>query len=321
MPWIARDVVIDINHAVGRRWQSLDPLLPTPGDLPQGCMAPLIANDRSGRPVGLGVCHHEHVPDGTVAQTWGAATRFTLTPRLREPGTRAADQLLAQWSDHLAGLPEAAEEDTSAIVNWPSRDVGGVLSLLHHGLQPIAVIAGRQKGRPAPTEGAAAAPDLVVRRAGPDDLDVVTELAMGVIRYDAYFGGSIPRPATEALVHADARVALGRVPAWTWIAERKGQPIGLTIVEPPQDAAWIAGMTRPGATAYLYLMFVRPEERGGGVGATLVKHVHDELDARGIEVTLLHYSQVNPLSGPFWSRMGYRPVWTTWEARPAAVLR
>jgi len=35
----------------------------------------------------------------------------------------------------------------------------------------------------------------------------------------------------------------------------------------------------------------------------------------------LHYAQVNPLSGPFWNRMGYRPLWTSWEARPAAALR
>lgn len=68
-------------------------------------------------------------------------------------------------------------------------------------------------------------------------------------------------------------------------------------------------------------MFVRPDERGGGIGAALVRHVHGELDARGIDLTLLHYAQVNPLSAPFWHRMGYRPLWSTWEARAAAALR
>jgi hypothetical protein len=48
---------------------------------------------------------------------------------------------------------------------------------------------------------------------------------------------------------------------------------------------------------------------------------HDELDARGISVTLLHYAQLNPLSGPFWSRMGYRPLWTGFQSRPADALR
>ena len=30
---------------------------------------------------------------------------------------------------------------------------------------------------------------------------------------------------------------------------------------------------------------------------------------------------VRPLSAPFWGRMGYRPLWTGWEVRPAASLR
>ena len=45
------------------------------------------------------------------------------------------------------------------------------------------------------------------------------------------------------------------------------------------------------------------------------------LDARGVDITLLHYAQLNPLSAPFWSRMGYRPLWTGWEVRPTASLR
>ena len=40
-----------------------------------------------------------------------------------------------------------------------------------------------------------------------------------------------------------------------------------------------------------------------------------------VAVWLLHYEQVNPLSGPFWSHRGYRPLWTSWEARPTLTLR
>jgi GNAT superfamily N-acetyltransferase len=322
MPWVVRDVVHDINKAVARRWQGLDPLLPAPSDLPEGCTAPLLATGGNGRPAGLGVCRHVHAPADTLAQTWGAATKFVLVLRLREPDTRpAADELLAQWRDHLHALPEAAAEDTAAVVNWPSRDVSGVLALLRHGLQPITVVAARRAGRPACADGAGAPPGLVIRAAGPDDLEVVTEMEMGVIGYDGHFGGSIMRPATERLIRASARTALGQPPAWTWLAEIGGRPVGLTVVERPEDAAWIAGMTRPGATAYLATMFVRPDERGGGIGAALVKHVHDELDERGIDVTLLHHAQVNPLSAPFWHRMGYRPLWSTYQTRPAASLR
>jgi GNAT superfamily N-acetyltransferase len=320
MPWVIRDVVNDLNKAVARRWQSLDPLLPEPNDLPEGCTAPFLAAGDDGRPAGLGVCRHQHVPADTLAQTWGAATKFVLTLRLREPDMQAAaDDLLAQWRDHLQGQKEAQTDDTAAVVNWPSRDIGGILALQRHGLQPMTVIAARPAGRPTPPD--AAKPDLVIRPAAPGDLDIVAEMEMGVVRFDAHFGGSIPRPATEALVRAEAGPALAKRPSWIWIAEQHNRPVGLIIVEPPHAAAWIAGMTRPGAAAYLQTMFVRPGARGGGVGAALVRHVHDELSARGIDVTLLHYSQMNPLSAPFWHRMGYRPLWTTWEARPAATLR
>jgi GNAT superfamily N-acetyltransferase len=316
------EVVNEVNQAVAARWLGLDPLLPGPIDLPEGCMAPLVAAGENGRPAGLGVCRHQCVPTDALQQTWGAAVRFVLTMRLRGPDTRAAaDELLARWREHLAGLAEAAAPDTAAIVNWPCRDASGVLALLRHGLQPIAVIAARPAGRTDPAEGTGAIPGLVIRAAGPGDLDVVTELEMGVVRYDADFGGSIPRPATEGLVRAEREAALASRPGWIWLAEAGGRPVGLAVVEPPDTTAWIAGMTRPGVTAYLYITSVRPDERGGGIGAALVSHVHHELDARGIDVTLLHYAQVNPLSAPFWHRMGYRPLWTSWEARPAAALR
>ncbi len=329
MPWVVRDVVDDLNKAVGRRWQGLDRLLPEPGDLPEGCMAPLVARGPNGRPVGLGVCHHQRVLADTLNQTWGTAGRFSLTVRLREPDTFAAlDALTGQWRDHLAGLPEASAEDTAAMINWPARDVSGVNALLRRGMQPLTVIAVRPAGRaPAPAAVEDEAAGLVIREAGPEDLDAVTELEMGVIRYDAQFGAAIVRPATEALVRAETQAALARRPAWAWLAERHGpdgpdrRPVGLVHVQPPEDSGWIAGMTRPGVTVYLQSMFVRPGERGGGVGAALVRHAHDVLDARGVETTLLHYAQMNPLSAPFWNRMGYRPLWTGWEVRPAAVLR
>jgi GNAT superfamily N-acetyltransferase len=321
MPWVIRDVVDDVNRAVTKRWRQLDPLLPEPSDLPEGCMPPLLALGDNGRPSGLGVCRHQHVAADTLAQTWGPATKFVLTTRLREADTKAAlDDLLTQWRDHLASLPDARNDDTAAVVNWPVRDVTGVLALLRHGLQPMSVIAVRPKARPA-NAGPAQLEGLLIRPAGPDDLHAVTELELGVVRYDAQFGAAIPRPATEALVRAETQAALAKRPGWTWLAEQNGQPVALTAVEPPAAATWIAGMTRTGATAYLQTMFVRPHERSGGIGAALVRYVHGELDARGIEFTLLHYSQVNPLSAPFWHRMGYRPLWSTWEARPAVTLR
>jgi GNAT superfamily N-acetyltransferase len=319
---VVRDTVDEINRAVGRRWQGLDRLLPPRAELPEGCAAPFVAAGANGRPAGLAACRHERVKAGTLNQTWGTADRFSLIARLREANTSAAlDDLVGQWRDHLAGLPGTRAGDTAAMITWPARDVSGVTTLLRHGLQPITVIAVRPARSTAAGPRPAGDETLVIREAAPADLDVVTELEMGVIRYDALFGAAILRPATEELVRAETQAALAVRPARAWLAERDGEPVGLVHVQPPEQSRWIAGMTRAGVTVYLQTMFVRPGDRGGGVGEALVRHVHAVLDARGVDTTLLHFAQLNPLSAPFWSRMGYRPLWTGWEVRPAASLR
>ena len=325
MSTMTKDEITEINEAVGQRWRSIDPLLPEPKDLPEGCGTALEATGPDGSPVGLAVCRHQHTPADSLAQTWDTATKFSLTMRLREADTRAAaDDLLTQWRDHLADLPlpeTATAEDTSATVTWPSRDVAGVRALQRHGLQPITVIAARRARASLPTLEHNDQPDLVIRHAEPTDLDAITELELGVIHYDAHFGAAKPRPATPTLTRENTRKALEQRPDWTWLATRHGKPIGLAVVEPPSEAAWIAGMTRPGRTAYLPSMFLSPEARGTGTGAKLMTTVHQALDARNIDLTLLHYAQMNPLSGPFWHRMGYRPLWSVWAARPASTLR
>jgi GNAT superfamily N-acetyltransferase len=136
-----------------------------------------------------------------------------------------------------------------------------------------------------------------------------------------HFGGPVWRPATPRLVREEVRASLARPQGWTWLAERNGRAVGLLVTQPPQEAGWVAGMTRGSPAAYLQTMFVDARERGTGIGAALVRNLHAQLDSAGVAVTLLHHSQVNPLSAPFWYRMGYRPLWTSWEARPASALR
>jgi hypothetical protein len=105
MPWVVRDVVDDIGKAVGRRWQGFDRMLPGRAHLSEGCMAPLTVNGPNGRPAGLAICRHQHVPGDRLNQTRGTAGRFSLIVRLREPDTDAAlDDLLGP-----DGIPPALD--------------------------------------------------------------------------------------------------------------------------------------------------------------------------------------------------------------------
>jgi hypothetical protein len=333
----------DLAGAPGRagaRWQAIDPLLPRPAALAPGCGAKLIIAGAPGQPpAAAGSCAHWSAAPESLDSTWGAARQFQLTARLAGPDAGGAlDELLSRWRDHLGTVPGAGDQDTAAVVTWPSRDVSGVRALLSHGLVPLAVVAARAR-RPAgpalpgtgpgpgagPAAGAGpdagAEPELRIRRAGPGDIEAVTTLGLETIRFDALFGGVVERPHTAAALRREAAAALAPARPWVWLAERDGTAAGMAWVEPPGAAGWIAPMTGRAPVAYIFLAGVTAGRRGGGAGTALAAQAHREMAAAGVAVTLLHYAVLNPLSAPFWSARGYRPLWTAWEARPAAALR
>jgi GNAT superfamily N-acetyltransferase len=325
---------------VARRWQAIDPLLPAPVPPAPGCDAVLTVTGADGRPTATASCEHWVGDADSLDLSWGAARRFQLAPQIAGPDVAGAlDGLLSRWRDHLAAEPGTDDEDTAALVTWPSRDIQGIRTLLRHGLTPMELIAARPTGRhpagptdapPRRAEGLAvsASPDAGpppqgwrIRRAGPADIDAVADLGVEVIRFDAHFGGVTERPGTAAAMRGEAAGLLAGPEPWTWLAEHDGTAIGMLAAQRPEAAGWIAPMVGLTPAAYLMLMFVLPGERAGGVGGALTARLHREVEAAGVAVTLLHYEQSNPLSVPFWSQQGYRPLWTTWAARPAGTLR
>ena len=316
----------DVLSSAAARWRRTDPLLPDPEPpAGPGCGAELTVPAMNGRAAAIGWCRHRQVEPEAAELAWGAAGQFWLTAMVSgdpaEPGMEAAlDELLARWGEHLAAEPATAGHDTQAAVRWPSRDIGGVRALLRHGLLPLTVIAARPAGRAMP-EATPWPGDLRIRPAGPGDVAAVTALSLEVIRFDQHFGGVQFRPHAERAQRHQAEQTLARPDPWTWLAERDGQAVGLLVAEPPDRAGWMAAATGPSPVAYLATLSVLPGERGAGVGTALVAGLHRDLDAAGVKVTLLHHGQLNPLSVPFWSRMGYRPLWTSWEIRPARALR
>jgi GNAT superfamily N-acetyltransferase len=243
--------------------------------------------------------------------------------------------LLSLWRDHLAETPGTDAEDAAAIVTWPSRDIGGIATLLRRGFSPLEVIAARTTPRQSVRTATRTASAGVtradpanhrndqprIRQAGPADIDAVARLGLEVIRFDAHFGAVHERPDTVHALRMEAAGLLAGPAAWTWLAERQGETIGMLSAQRPESADWIAPMVCLTPAAYLMLMFVRPGERGCGVGSALVDRFHHEIAAGGVAVTLLHYEQLNPLSAPFWNSQGYRPLWTSWQATPARAIR
>lgn len=317
----------DVLSSVARRWRRIDRLLPDP-TLPAEarCGAELTVAEANGRPAAVGWCQHRLFEPDAAELAWGAAAaQFWLTPYVAgDPAEQgigtALQELLAGWGAHLAAHPATDGDDSQAAVRWPSRDIDGVRALLRHGLQPLTVIAARPAGRASPAP-APRPDDARIRRAGHGDIAAVTALTLDVVRFDEHFGSVVLRPQAEEAHRREAEHSLAMPQPWTWLAERDGHAIGLLVAQPPDQAAWIAPSASQRPVAYLSAMSVKADERGTGVGAALVAELHRELDAAGVAVTLLHHGLLNPLSAPFWSRMGYRPLWTVWEVRPARSVR
>ncbi len=322
------------------RWRGIDPLLP--GAFPEGrpghdddCGAGLVVG-HGGNLAAFGTCRHSEPDPGQIDLSWGMARRFELTPRVIGPDAASAlDQLISLWRDHLADAPGSNDDDTAAVITWPSRDIEGVATLQQHGLRPLAVAAIRQAARtsthsPGRTPKQALGRDMRIRRAGSADVEAIAAFGAEVARFDAHFSGTPYRAGTvAALRHEAARLLAtaavtpvgGHARPWAWLAEKDGSPVGMIATQRPDHAAWIGSMTRLAPVAYTVLGYVSPQERSAGVGAALAACLHGEVDSAGVAATLLHYEQLNPYAAPFWSRQGYRPLWTTWEARPARSLR
>jgi GNAT superfamily N-acetyltransferase len=310
------DALIAGELAAPPRWRQLDPLLPAvlPAD---------PAGHHVTRPGGRGSCRHwAGVPD-SLDLTWGAARRFEVTPHIDGPDVATSlDQLVQSWREHVNSQPGSDDPDSAAVITWPSRDTGGVRTLLRHGFAPLAVIAARRHGGAQPPGGnEEPGKGLTIRRADTGDLDALVRLGLEVIRFDAQVSAVTERPGTARALRGELSGLLAAPQPWIWLAERDGTAIGMLAAEPPAAARWIAPLVSTAPVAYLLLMGVADGQRGSGVGAALTATFHRAVDADGVGVTLLHYAQVNPLSAPFWSQQGYRPLWTVWETAPARVMR
>jgi GNAT superfamily N-acetyltransferase len=319
-----------IGALVTQRWRQIDPLLPLPGPVSPHCGAPLIVGGRGGT-VAAGRCEHWAGEPGSLDLSWGAARRFQLSAAVAGSGVAGGlDQLLSLWRDHLLGLSGTGDDDTAAIVNWPSRDVDGIAVLLRHGLDPLEVLAARTAPRHTSAEVPSVIPNvrvlradgqLRIRRAGVADIETVARLGIEIIRFDSRFAAVNERADSFDALRREAVGLVAGADPWTWLAELDGKAVGMLAAQRPEAAGWITPMVGPAPAAYLMLMFVQPGERGTGVGTALVDQFHREADAADVKVTLLHHAQLNPLSAPFWSRHGYRPLWTSYQALPARAIR
>jgi len=293
------------------RFERVDPLLPPAASPPEGHV--LTAAMGNGDRV-AGVLSYSSFPPGTATTLWSALELYELHPLLGATGGAGMDVLLREWRHALAR--RQAGQDSACLLTWPSRDAEAAKPLLAHGFVPLTNLAVRVGGVPTPPPG------LSIRLATAADLDVVLALEMAELAYSALVGAAIVRPDAERV----KREALARHVDQgdpIWLAERDGVVAGVAHCRLMDVTA--RGLTatrlRPGRWGYVNCVSVAEPFRGTGVARELMAVALHELYRRGATGTFLYYNPPNPLASVFWARQGYRPLWTSWELRPATALR
>lgn len=301
-----------ISAAHEDRLRAIDPLAGiTP--VPDGVVHTVEVADEYG--AGFAAVRPVTVDPSSQLALWAAPHPWSVTLRLH--GDRVgevASALLDGVDRFLASAAPRGEVRHAAVVRVAARDTELVRPLLRHGYAAGTVTAIRTGRAPSP---ASAASGLRVRRASASDRDRILELATALDAFDAQFGTlgepEDPAPMLEAFVES----MFGGEPDLLVVAESSGAVVGYAKLDDPQSSSWIAGSTTAAPVAYLGQTFVDPRHRGGGVGAALVAALHAIAAERGWPAVLLDYTAPNPLSGTFWSRMGYRPLQVAWQRRPA----
>ncbi|HEX6360373.1 GNAT family N-acetyltransferase [Actinophytocola sp.] len=294
------------------RFERVDALLPQAAPPPDGHVvtAALPTGDRVA-----GVVTHSTFDPGTATTLWSALELWELHPLLGAAGGTGMDGLLREWRRLLDRRRTGT--DSACLLTWPSRDAGAAKPLLSHGFVPLTSLAVRV-GAPADPPRT----EVTVRLATEADLEVVLALELAELEYSALVGAAVVRPDAERI----KRAALARHVEQgdlIWVAEQDGVVAGVAHCRlmDVTSGGLTATRLRPGRWGYVNCVSVAEVARGTGIGRDLMAVAHHELRRRGATSTFLYFNPPNPLASVFWARQGYRPLWTSWELRPASALR
>lgn len=148
---------------------------------------------------------------------------------------------------------------------------------------------------------------IELRRAGPDDLDIVMDVAELVAAHQArspVYGVTLPEHRAEW--RAEYAQLLADPAVYLWIAVRAGVALGFAMFT-PQEAGDQA-LYVPERCCDLLLAGTREEQRGQGVGRALVAQGLAAARDAGYAYCAVDWRTTNLLASRFWPRQGFRPV-------------
>ncbi|MFG3698058.1 GNAT family N-acetyltransferase [Micromonospora sp. NPDC047620] len=247
----------------------------------------------------------------------GSAAALTL----RETGGRCFDALSrllerveADWLAHGA---------TGANLLWPCREVSIEPALAEHGFVRDACIAFKPLQGPASVRSGIG-PAFTVRAAAPADEPVLLRLQEEVLAAHIPHSPFARRvPGVRARFHDrlaemwDRGAAVDDAPL-VLVLEHRGQITAMTECFVRRQEVALDMVLPAGLYGYVNTFGVLPECRGGGAGRLLAESVEACLRSFGVEGLYLYYSYYNSGAMAFWSKLGYSPLWHTYQRRDLA---
>lgn len=212
-------------------------------------------------------------------------------------------------------------ETTGDLLRWPTRDSWLEPYLLERGFLLDSVCAIHSQRQPDLFRQSSSH-QVRIRLARPEDEESLVELFYEeLLAHQPYTPFVHPSPG---VLHA-FRAKLKRLWAGKTLAE--GAPLVIIVEERGEIVAMAEctlltvepgdepGFTPMGRYGCIDNIGVKPMARGQRIGSLLVQAVFDAFVVRcpDLSAYILWYNPDNPLAHKFWSRLGFEPLWTTYQ--------
>jgi GNAT superfamily N-acetyltransferase len=149
--------------------------------------------------------------------------------------------------------------------------------------------------------------EVEVRRAGPEDLDAVMRMALGLFHHHTAAPMYVPcLPEMEAEEWEYQRKLLADPACAHWLAHRGGRLLGMQSLQPPPS--FLSPVFTPERSVYLLQGYTEPDARGTGVGGALLSRSFAWAREEGHGDCVLHFHSSNATAAGFWLGSGFRPV-------------
>jgi GNAT superfamily N-acetyltransferase len=202
----------------------------------------------------------------------------------------------AGFFQHTVNIPAGDEAAASAFF---SLGYGRMLAFGLRDLAPLTDVSKRVR----------------VERAGPEQIEDVQRLMMGLGRYNSkppLYRPFVATTDTEWIRRPKVLEQMADEACSYWLAYDGDEAVGVMVFTPPDPTEL---MVSPDDAIYLWIAYVEPGARIGGAGKALVDNGLAWARSRGLGHCTVGWFTANMQGARFWPGRGYKPVMYRLERR------